>query len=109
MAGQMNDGMEKNTPTAEAAGAQRAIHPPWFGYPLPGCSPAEPGAVSPNGIERSGLVAGDQDGTHGITNATSESINAKIQWVKYTARGFRNVENFKNAIYFHCGDLNLTP
>src|SRR5204862_6252042 len=27
---------------------------------------------------------------HRITNATSESINAKIQWVKYTARGFRN-------------------
>jgi len=46
---------------------------------------------------------------HGITNATSESINSKIQWVKYTARGFRNVENFKNAIYFHCGDLDLLP
>ena len=28
--------------------------------------------------------------THPITNATSESINAKIQWVKCTARGFRN-------------------
>jgi transposase len=28
--------------------------------------------------------------THPITNATSESINIKIQWVKYTARGFRN-------------------
>lgn len=25
--------------------------------------------------------------THPITNATSESINAKIQWVKYTAPG----------------------
>lgn len=24
--------------------------------------------------------------THPIINATSESINAKIQWVKYTAR-----------------------
>jgi transposase len=46
---------------------------------------------------------------HGITNATSESINSKIQWVKYTARGFRNFENFKNAIYFHCGDLDLVP
>ncbi|NLS94873.1 MAG: transposase, partial [Planctomycetaceae bacterium] len=33
----------------------------------------------------------------------------KIQWVKYTARGFRNFENFKNAIYFHCGDLDLAP
>ena len=31
---------------------------------------------------------------HSITNATSESINAKIQWVKYTARGFRNKQNF---------------
>jgi hypothetical protein len=27
---------------------------------------------------------------HRITNATCESLNAKIQWVKYTARGFRN-------------------
>ena len=44
---------------------------------------------------------------HRITNATSESINAKIQWVKYTARGFRNKQNFINAIYFHCGGLDL--
>jgi len=29
--------------------------------------------------------------------------------VKYTARGFRNFQNFVNAIYFHCGDLNLSP
>lgn len=46
---------------------------------------------------------------HGITNATSESLNAKIQWVKYTARGFRNFQNFVHAIYFHCGGLDLTP
>lgn len=46
---------------------------------------------------------------HRITNATSESLNAKIQWVKYTARGFRNKQNFVNAIYFHCGGLNLPP
>ena len=46
---------------------------------------------------------------HRITNAGSESINAKIQWVKYTARGFRNKRNFINAIYFHCGGLNLDP
>ena len=46
---------------------------------------------------------------HGITNATSESLNAKIQWVKYTARGFRNLANFKTAIYFHCGGLDLVP
>jgi transposase len=42
---------------------------------------------------------------HQITNAASESINAKIQWVKYTARGFRNI----NAIYFHCRGLELAP
>lgn len=46
---------------------------------------------------------------HRITNATSESLNAKIQWVKYTARGFRNKTNFVNAIYFHCGGLDLAP
>ena len=46
---------------------------------------------------------------HRITNGTSESLNAKIQWVKYTARGFRNQRNFINAIYFHCGGLDLAP
>jgi len=46
---------------------------------------------------------------HPITNATSESINAKIQWVKYTARGFRNKQNFVHAIYFHCGGLDMAP
>jgi transposase len=46
---------------------------------------------------------------HGITNATSESLNSKIQWVKYTARGFRNFQNFTTAIYFHCGGLDLSP
>jgi transposase len=45
---------------------------------------------------------------HRITNAASESLNAKIQWVKYTARGFRNKQNFVKAIYFHCGGLDLT-
>jgi len=44
-----------------------------------------------------------------ITNAASESINSKIQWVKYTARGFRNKKNFVTAIYFHCGGLDLLP
>ena len=46
---------------------------------------------------------------HQITNAASESLNAKIQWVKYTARGFRNKQNFMHAIYFHCGGLDLAP
>ena len=46
---------------------------------------------------------------HRITNAASESINSKIQSVKYTARGFRNTKNFVTAIYFHCGGLDLMP
>jgi transposase len=46
---------------------------------------------------------------HPITNAMSEGINSKIQWIKYTARGFRNFDNFINAIYFHCGGLDLAP
>jgi len=46
---------------------------------------------------------------HRITNAASESINAKIQWVKYTAHGFRNKQNFIHAIYLHCGGLDMAP
>ena len=46
---------------------------------------------------------------HRITNATAEGLNSKIQWIKYTARGFRNRANFKTAIYFHCGALDLYP
>jgi transposase len=41
--------------------------------------------------------------------AAVESINAKVQWVKYTARGFRNRQNFVHAIYFHCGGLDMAP
>ena len=36
---------------------------------------------------------------HRITNAASESLDAKIQLAKYTARGFRNKQNFTKAIY----------
>ena len=46
---------------------------------------------------------------HRITNATAEGLNSTIQWIRYTARGFRNRENFKTAIYFHCGKLDLYP
>jgi transposase len=45
----------------------------------------------------------------GTTNALAESVNAKIQWIKRMACGFRNRERFRNAIYFHCGGLNLYP
>jgi transposase len=44
-----------------------------------------------------------------ITNAVSEALNSKIQWIKYTARGFRSREGYRRAIYFHCGGLDLYP
>jgi transposase len=46
---------------------------------------------------------------HRITNAVAEGLNAKIQWIKYSSRGFRDRERFKLAIYFHCGGLDLDP
>ena len=46
---------------------------------------------------------------HPVTNAMSEGLNSKIQKIKSMACGFRNTENFKTAIYFHCGGLDLYP
>jgi len=47
--------------------------------------------------------------TSEVTNARAEAINSRIQWVKRMACGFRNRENFRNAIYFHLGGLDLYP
>jgi transposase len=47
--------------------------------------------------------------TNNITNARSESVNAKIQWIKRMACGYRNRDRFRNAIYFHLGGLDLYP
>ncbi|MGE3977290.1 MAG: ISL3 family transposase [Nitrospira sp.] len=46
---------------------------------------------------------------HPVTNATSEGLNSQIQKIKSMACGFRNIEHFKTAIYFHCGGLDLYP
>lgn len=46
---------------------------------------------------------------HRITNAARKSINSQIQWVKYTARGFRSKSNFITAIYLDCGGVDLMP
>lgn len=42
-------------------------------------------------------------------NGGAESINGRIKLVKVRSRGFRNKERFRNAIYFHLGDLDLYP
>ena len=44
----------------------------------------------------------------GISNALSESINSKVQWIKRQACGYRSRERFRKAIYFHLG-LDLYP
>ena len=49
------------------------------------------------------------DTTNTLTNATAESINAKIQRVKRMACGYRNRERFRAAIMFHLGGLDLYP
>jgi transposase len=46
---------------------------------------------------------------HRITSAGAEGLNSKIQAIRVSARGYRNRENFKTAIYFHCGGLDLYP
>ena len=44
-----------------------------------------------------------------ITNAVTEGFNSKIQSIKANARGFRNFQNYRIAILFHCGKLDLQP
>ena len=46
---------------------------------------------------------------HRITNAVTEGLNSKIQSLKANARGFRNFENYRVSILFHCGKLELYP
>ena len=36
-------------------------------------------------------------------------FNSRIQAIRVSARGYRNREHFKTAIYFHCGGLQLHP
>jgi transposase len=42
-------------------------------------------------------------------NGGAESINGRIKLLKVRSRGFRNKQRFRNAIYFHLGDLDLYP
>jgi transposase len=47
--------------------------------------------------------------THHITNGVAEGINSKIMSIKRRVGGFRNRQNFKTAIFFYCGGLDLYP
>jgi len=44
-----------------------------------------------------------------VTNASAESMNARIQKIKAMACGFRNRARFRTAILFHTGGLSLMP
>jgi transposase len=46
---------------------------------------------------------------HGVTNAVTEGLDSRIQWIRDPARGFRNRQHLKTAIYFHCGGLDPHP
>ena len=46
---------------------------------------------------------------HRLTSATAEGLNSRIQAIRVAARGFRNRQHFKTAIYFHLGGLDLYP
>jgi transposase len=46
---------------------------------------------------------------HPITNGVAEGLNSKIMTIKRKACGYRSKENFKTAIYFFCGGLDLYP
>lgn len=47
--------------------------------------------------------------THRITNSSSEALNSTIQMIKKRAFGFRSFDNFRVAILFRCGNLQLYP
>ncbi|HBP90876.1 MAG TPA: hypothetical protein DD706_24685 [Nitrospiraceae bacterium] len=46
---------------------------------------------------------------HPVTNAMSEGLNSQIQKIKSMTCGFRKLESFKMAIYFHWVGLDLYP
>ena len=42
-----------------------------------------------------------------LTSAFAERVNLKIQEIKRSARGYRNISNFISMIYFHLGKLPI--
>ena len=46
---------------------------------------------------------------HRVSNAGAQGLNSRIQAIRVSARGYRNREHFKTAIWFHLGGLQLYP
>ena len=47
--------------------------------------------------------------TKSFSNAMAERLNGKIQEIKTVGRGYRTFKNFRSAILFFNGGLNLYP
>lgn len=47
--------------------------------------------------------------TMSASNAGAEALNSRIRMVKNRSCGFRNIESFRDAVYFHFGGLDLCP
>jgi len=47
--------------------------------------------------------------THRITSATNEALNGVIKTLIKRSYGFRSFPNFRTAVLFHCGKLDLYP
>jgi transposase len=45
----------------------------------------------------------------GLNNAMAERLNGKIQEIKLAARGYRRFQNFRSAILFFHGGLDIYP
>ncbi len=46
---------------------------------------------------------------HKVTNASAEGLNSLIQQIKSNAKGFRRFDNFRVAVLFFLGKLDLSP
>lgn len=46
---------------------------------------------------------------HRITNSVAEALNGQIERIKRMAHGFRNLDNFRIAVFFRLGGLDLYP
>jgi transposase len=46
---------------------------------------------------------------HKISNGIAENLNGQIQRIKTVGRGFNSFENYRNAILFYLGKLDMDP
>jgi transposase len=47
--------------------------------------------------------------THRITSGITEAINGVVKTLIKRSYGFRSFPNFRTAVLFHCGKLDLYP